>query len=61
MTFVPREPEMDVADTVKNRLEAEFPHALGKDVEEYLADEWEEMGEEGCVEWGIGSGLPLGC
>ena len=43
VTFIPPSLETDIADSVKEKLGCEFPHALGKQVEELMAYHWEKL------------------
>ncbi len=47
MTFIPPAQETSVTDSVRGELGVEFPYALGKQVEELMADHWEEMQKTG--------------
>ena len=51
MTFIPPTQETSVTDSVRGQLGVEFPYALGKQVEELMADLWEEMRKAGWVLW----------
>ncbi len=49
MTFIPPTQETSVTDSVRGQLGVEFPYALGKQMEELMADLWEEMRKTGWV------------